>query len=140
MTTYVEVAQALVEAGYLSDADIAAAAVVLEDALIVEEAEDAETAAFDDMQVQDAVIAKAEDAADYDAALGDDEDEAIQEIIIDDALDAELEDKELIDDAEDVIDAAYGDAANALLSARLIDAANAEAVAVVISDTWIVED
>ena len=42
MTTYVEVAQTLVEPGYLSDADIEAAATVLADALLVAEAEDAE--------------------------------------------------------------------------------------------------
>jgi len=36
VTTYVEVAQALVSAGYLSDADVEAAAVVLSDALGVE--------------------------------------------------------------------------------------------------------
>ena len=41
MTTYVEVAQALVTAGYVSDADVDAAASVLGDTLVVESAQDA---------------------------------------------------------------------------------------------------
>ena len=39
MATYVEVAEALVSAGYLTEADLDAAADVLADALIVEAAE-----------------------------------------------------------------------------------------------------
>jgi len=138
MATYVDVAQALVEAGYLSDADIDAAAAILEDALIAETAEDIETAAFDDMQVQDAIIAEAEDAADYDAALGDDHDESVQEMIIDQAMDAKSDDMDIIKDAQAIIDAANADAANALLAAKLIDAANLDRVVVVISDTWVI--
>ena len=52
MTTYVEVAQGLVTAGYLSDADIEAAAAVLADALAVAEAQDAEAAARADIAFQ----------------------------------------------------------------------------------------
>lgn len=136
MATYVDIAQALAEAGYLSDADVVAAAAVLEDALIVEQAEDAESAAIADIRVQDAVIARAEDAADYDAALGDDEDESVQEMIIDQAMDAEFEDKNILKNAEAVIDAAYADAANALLAAELIDAANLDNAIVVIRNAW----
>jgi hypothetical protein len=51
-------------------------------------------------------------------------------------------DQELIDEgtvvaAEDAIDAAYTDAAAALLAAELIDEANLEAATVMISDTWV---
>ena len=48
MATYVEVAEALVSAGYLTEADLDAAADVLADALIVEAAEEVEAAAVDD--------------------------------------------------------------------------------------------
>jgi hypothetical protein len=44
VTTYVEVSQALVTAGYLSDANVEAAAAVRADALVVADAEDAEAA------------------------------------------------------------------------------------------------
>lgn len=67
MTTYIEVAQALVSSGYLSDADIEAA-------------------------------------------------------------------------AEDEIEAAYRDAASALLAAELIDEVNLDNVAAIIADVWIVEE
>ena len=48
MATYVEVAEALVTSGYLTEADLDAAADVLADALIVEAAEEVEAAAVDD--------------------------------------------------------------------------------------------
>jgi hypothetical protein len=55
-----------------------------------------------------------------------------------DAIDGEVVDAEVIELAEAIIDAAYVDAA--LLAAELIDEANLEAAAVVISDTWVVEE
>ena len=132
MTTYVEVAQGLVTAGYLSDADVEAAATVLADALVVAEAEDAEAAALDDEVFQEDVIAAGEDLADLDVGAGDFEDFAIQQEIIDDAEDQEFDDEAVI--------AAYIDAAAALVAAELIDEANAEAVAAMIADVWVVDD
>ena len=140
MTTYVEVAQGLVTAGYLSDADVEAAATVLADALVVAEAEDAEAAALDDEVFQEDVIAAGEDLADLDVGAGDFEDFAIQQEIIDDAEDQEFEDEAIIADAEATIAAAYIDAAAALVAAELIDEANAEAVAAMIADVWVVDD
>jgi hypothetical protein len=140
MTTYVEVSQALVTAGYLSDADVEAAAAVLADALVVAEAEDAEAAALDDEVFQEDVIAAAEDLADLDVDAGDFEDLAIQQEIIGDAEDEEFDDEAIIAGAEATIATAYADAAAALVAAELIDEAEADAVAGVITDVWVVDD
>lgn len=63
MTTYLEVAQAIVSAGYLSDADAQAAANILADALVVEVAEQAEADAILDEQDQEDLREQAEDWA-----------------------------------------------------------------------------
>ena len=139
MTTYVEVSQALVTAGYLSDADVEAAAAVLADALVVADAEAAEAAALDDEGFQERTIVAAEDLAELDAEADDFEDAAIQEEIIEEAEDLEFEDEGIIADAEATIAVAYADAAAALVAAELIDEANADAVAGVIADAWVVD-
>jgi len=139
MTTYAEVAHALVRAGYLSDADVEAAAAVLADALVVADAEDAKTAALEDEAFQEDTIAAALDLAELDAEADDFEDAAIQEEIIEEAEDLEFEDEAIIADAEAAIAAAYADAAAALVAAELIDGANADAVAGVIADVWVVD-
>ena len=139
MTTYVKVAQALVTGGYLTNADLDAAAAVLADALVVEEAEDAEDMALDDEAYQEGVIAGAEDMEDMDAQMGDYEDEEADEVIIADALDQEDVDEEIIAEAGDTIDAAYADAAAALLAAGYIDAGNVDAVIAAIGDVWVVD-
>jgi hypothetical protein len=136
MTTYVEVSQALVTAGYLGDADVEAATAVLADALVVGEAEAAEAAALDDEAFQEDVIAAAKRLADHDATAGDFEDFAIQQEIIEEAQDQRLEDQAIIADAEAAIAAAYANAAAALVAARLIDEASADAVVAVIADVW----
>ena len=168
MTTYVEVAGALVRAGYLTDADIEAAAAVLEnylivdaaedakaadveaaaavlaDALVVAEAEDAIEAALDDEAYQEGVIIKAEKWSDEDAAAGDFKGADIDNEVIAIAEDHELTDETIIGDeniivAEATIAAIYTDAAAALLAAELIDEANLDAVAAAIDDAWVVE-
>ena len=139
MTTYIEVAQALVSAGYLSEADIEAAVDVLEDALIIAEAEDAQDAASDDYSVQEDIVAEVENWAVEDAVAGNIDDLEGDEAIIEDALEQEEIDKGLMVEAETVIASAYLDAASALLEAELIDEANQQAVAGLISDTWVVE-
>jgi hypothetical protein len=139
MKTYVEVAQGLVTAGYLNDADVEAAAAVLADALVVAEAQDAEAAAVEDVAFQEEVIAAAKNLANLDVTAGDFEDFAIQQEIIDEAEDLELEDEAIIAAAEATIAAAYADAAAALVAAELIDAAYVDDVADAIADVWVVE-
>ncbi len=140
MATYVEVTDVLVSEGYLPDADIDAAIVVLTDALVVAEAEEIEAEAIVDIVYQEEVIEGATDLADDAAAVGDFETEALAEDGIEEALDAEDVDAEIIEVAEAVIDAAYVDAAAALVAAALIDEANAEAAAAAIAGVWVMED
>jgi hypothetical protein len=140
MTTYEEVAAALLNAGYLTDADVEAAAIVLADALVVDDALGAENAAITDEEYQEDVIADAEIWADEDAKDYDLEDEAMEDDVIAIAEDLIEDDKQAIAEAEITIAAAYTDAAAALLAAELIDEANLDSVAVVISDAWVVED
>ena len=140
MATYVEVTSALVSAGYLSAADIDAAIVVLTDALVVAEAEAAEGAATADYAAQEDLVAEAEVWANEDVAEGNYVSAEIDEGIIDEAVDQALDDEDAVIAAEAVIAAAYTDAAAALLAAELIDEANLEAAAALISDTWVVEE
>ena len=139
MTTYVQVSQALVTAGYLSDADVEAAAAVLADALVVVDAEAAEAAALEDEAFQKRTIAAALDLIKLDAEADDFEDAAIQGEIIQEAEELRSQDEAVVADAEAAIAAAYADAAAALVAAELIDGANAEAVAAVIAEVWVVD-
>ena len=139
MTTYIEVAQALVAAGYLSEADIEAAVDVLEDALIIADAEALQVAASEDYSAQEDIVAEVENWEVEDAVAGNIVDLEGDEAIIEDALEQEEIDKGLMVEAETVIASAYLDAASALLEAELIDEANQQAVAGLISDTWVVE-
>jgi hypothetical protein len=139
MTTYIEVAQALVSAGYLSEADIEAAAEVLEDDLIIADAEDVQDAASEDYSTQEDIVADVEHWAVEDASSGNDDALESDEAIIEDALDQEGIDKAIMVAAETETAAAYLDAASVLLAAELIDEANQQAVAGLISDTWVVE-
>ena len=61
MTTHIEVTEALVSAGYLSEADIDAAMEILADSLIVADAEETKAFAAADISYQERVIAKTED-------------------------------------------------------------------------------
>ena len=70
MSTHFELAQALANAGYVSDADIQAAADVLTDALIIEAAEEVEAEAMDDYNKQEDLIAKVANWAAEDAVAG----------------------------------------------------------------------
>lgn len=140
MTTYIEVAQALVSSGYLSEADIEAAADVLEDALIIADDEELQDAAADDYSTQEDIVAEAEVWESEDAAIGDYDSMEDDEDIIENALDQAEIDKEVMVAAEAEIDAAYLDAASALLAAKLVDEANRDAVAAIIADIWVVEE
>jgi hypothetical protein len=140
MTKYDEVVQALLSAGYLTDADLDAAAVILADALVVDEVEEIEAAAIEDYSAQEDLTAEAEVWASEDALEGDLATAEVDEEIIVDAVIQQEIDKEVVLEAEAVIAAAYTDAAAALLAAELIDEANAEAVAAMIADLWVVEE
>ncbi len=134
MTTYVEVAQALVTAGYVTDADLQAAADVLADALIIEAAEEAQDDASEDYAIQEDIVAEAEVWESEDAVVGDYDSVDDDEAVIEDALEQEEIDKEVVLEAEASIDAACTDAGAALLAAALIDEANLEQVVAVIHE------
>ncbi len=140
MTTTVEVANALVSAGYLTDAEVEAAAAVLADALVVADAEETIDAALDDEAYQEGVIVEAEERSDEDAAVLDFEDADIEDGVIAEAEDREVVDEQIIAEAEDTIAVAYSDAAAALLAAELIDEADLDDVAEAIADVWVVDD
>ena len=133
MTTE-EVTLVLVNAGYLSEADVDAAVVVLHDALVIDAAEDAQAEAAEDYSTQQDLVAEAEVWASEDAAEGDIESALVDDEIIEEAQDQMEVDKEVMVEAEVVIEAAYSDVAAALLAAELIDEAELEAVAVVIAN------
>jgi len=136
MTTYLEVAQALVRAGYVSDADIDAAVRVLGDALVTQAAQDAMAEALADEAYQEGLIADAEAMANVDAEMGTYEDEEMDMETIEDAQVRVDADQGVIANAQNWMAAAYRDAVAAPLAAELIDEANADAVAEVIADVW----
>ena len=139
MTTYLEVAQALVRAGYVSDADIDAAASVLEAALVIESAQDAVAEALADEVYQEGLIADAGAMADLDAEMGTYEDEEMDMETIEDAQVRVDADEGVIANAQNWMAAAYRDAAAALLAAELVDEANLDDVAGVIASVWVAD-
>jgi hypothetical protein len=136
MATFEEVANALVASGYMTEADVAAAVVVLDDVLVMADAAEIEGAAIVDLDSQEAVIEEAGTLAQQAAAEGDREAEAAAEEAIEAALDAVAADVAAIEAAVEVIDAAYLDAATALATAELIDEAKVEEAAAVIAGVW----
>jgi hypothetical protein len=134
LPTYIELAQELANAGYVSDADIQAAADILTDAFVIDAAEAVEAEAMDDYNKQEDLIAKAENWVAEDAVAGDVELAEIDTDIIVDAADQAMADRDTVLAAEVVIEAAYEDAAAALLAAEIIDEANAAAVAALLAD------
>ena len=137
MTTYAEVAQALVAAGYLTEADLDAAAVVLADTLLVEEAQREEADALKDEAAQQELIAGLTIEASTDSAIGDYVGHQVAEGEIVKARAEQDEDEAILENAQATIAYAYNDAAAALLAAALIDEANAEAVAAAIAEAWV---
>jgi len=140
MITTVEVAKALVTAGYLTDADLEAAANILADTLIIEAAEDDEAGAMDDYSDQEDLIAEAEVWQAEDALAGDFEGAAQDADILADAEIQKEIDKEVVKESETLIAAAHRGAAAALVAAELIDEANLSQVATVIADVWVFEE
>jgi len=139
MATTVKVAEVLVKEGYLTEADLEAAAEILSDALIVEAAEEVEAEAMDDYADQEDLIAEAEVWEAEDALKGDIEGAVLDDDVIADAEIQKEIDKEVVVESEAVIAAAYTDAAAALVAAELIDEADLSPVAAVIEEVWTIE-
>ncbi len=137
MTTYLEVTQALISAGLLSEADREAAVAILRDHLIVAEAEETKAFAEEDMDYQDKVIADARDLAETYLEMGQIEDRFIQADVINAATSLKESDMDKIDEADAYIAMAYEEAAAALLAALLIDEANVEATINIITEIWV---
>ena len=140
MTTYAEVAQALVAAGYLSEADLDAAAVVLANTLLVEEAQREEADALKDEATQQDLIAGLTIEASTDSAIGDYVGQKVAEGEIVKARAEQDEDEAIIENAEATIAYAYNDAAAALLAAELIDEGDLDDVAAAIAGLWAVKE
>lgn len=140
MTTYSEITQALVTAGYLSEADTEAALEVLADSLIVADAEETKAFAVADIAHQEEIITKTEDLVEMDYEMGEVEDRFVQAEVLNSAAALKDSDLTMIDQANAAITAAYEDAAAALLAAELIDEANLEAVTSVINDVWVISE
>jgi len=140
MTKIVEVSEALVTAGYLTEADREAAAAVLADALIVKAAEEDEAEAMDDYSDQEDLIAEAEVWEAEDALVGDSEGaDQDADMLADAEIQKEI-DEEVVKESETLITAAYLDAAAALVATELIDKAYLSPVAAVIADVWVTEE
>jgi hypothetical protein len=140
MTTYAEVTQALVAAGYLTETDLDAAAVVLANTLLVEEAQREEADALKDEAAQQELIAGLEIEASTDGAIGDYVGQRVAQDLIVKARAEQDEDEAILENAQATIAFAYNDAAAALLAAELIDEADLDDVSGAIADLWIVEE
>lgn len=134
MTTYMEVVQALIKAGYLNDTDVDAATKVLVHASIATttSAKKTKAAALADKAYQHEMIAQAADLITDDEVISDYEDEEDQIKTIEEAEEQLTADEATVTAAEATITGVYHDAAAALMTAGLIDAANVEAVVGVI--------
>ena len=138
MTAHNQLAQALVSAGYLSEADVKAAAAVLAEHLEVEivEAEDTLSFATKDLAYQKQVIDHAEEMAEEDLSMEDIEDRFVQAEVIESAYSLTEKDVELIKHADEEIAVAFKNASGDLVTARLIDKSNRRAVAALLAEVW----
>lgn len=138
MATYLELAQALVSAGYVSEEQVAATAAVLAEHLEVEimDAEDTREFATKDLAYQQKVIDDAEEMAEEDLSMGDISDRFVQAEVIESAHSLAEKDLELIKRADKELAIAFKNACGALVTARLIDKSNAENAAALLADAW----
>lgn len=136
MTMTVEMAEILVNAGFLSETDIQTAAALLADALKTEDAEARLAAAISDEADQEQWIAGASAMAEQDAVMGDKKDLEVDRAILQDAINQEQVDERIIRDTEKKITVAYHAAAAALARAGLIDKRQRQEVAGLIADNW----
>jgi membrane-bound lytic murein transglycosylase B len=138
MATYLELAQALVSAGYLSKEQVETAAAVLAEHLEVEivGAEDTREFAKKDLAYQQKVIDDAEEMAEEDLSMGDIGDRFVQAEVIESAHSLAEKDLELLKRAGKELAIAFKNASDALVTARLIDKSNAEAAAALLAEAW----
>lgn len=136
MTTYKELAQALVSAGYLSKKDVKKATAVLAENLDVADAEDTKTFAIKDLAYQKKVVDHAEEMAEEDLSMGDIGDRFIQAGVIESAAALAAKDAKLLKRADEELLVAFKNASGELLTARLIKKSDVEAAAVAMADAW----
>jgi len=136
MTTTVEIAEILVNAGFLSEKDIQAAVALLEKTLETGDTEARLAAAIRDEADQENMIAGARDMTEQDAAIGDKKDLKVDRAILQDALNQEQVDESIVRGAEKKITRAYHAAAAALAKAGLIDKRHRQEVAELRADEW----
>jgi len=139
MKTYGELAQAFVVAGLLRQADVGAAAGILADTLVIDEAKEAAAAAIADMYDQEDVKLEAAVWAEEDSTAGDWDAVDDDADIIDKAEEKELADQDILTAAGDEIAATFSDATAALIAARLVDETDYDAAVELIRDIWVVD-
>ena len=137
MSTMIEVAQALVKAGYLTNADVEAAADVLAETLIATDAVEARATALADQADQENMKAGASEFARQDAAAGNKKDLSIDQAIIQDAINKEQVDQSIIKHAEAEISRQCNQAAKALAAAGLIDKSYLKFAAELVNEVWV---
>lgn len=130
MTSYERVTKTLVSDGYLSEADVDAAIAVLKGELRVAEAAELEAESMADLEVEQELIDEASDLAAEAERVGDTKTEAVAAEVLEEGLGSVAMDAEVIETAEEVIEAAYLNAAAALVEAELINNADQEAMVV----------
>lgn len=128
MTEYEDIAQGLVDYGYLDETDLEAAADLLADALDIDEAE------------RNEAILEAEAAADTAIAADDVPIETIYQVEVHDDVMNVAADAEDMAAGDAIAALPFARAADALLAADLIDDFNTEAVASLIAEYWIEEE
>ena len=137
MTSYQDIAQTLVEAGYLTPIDKTAAAEVLAKTLTAVNAVQARAAALADQVEQENMIAGAAEFMQQDAAAGDKEDLSIDRAILQDARNKAEVDQSTIKHADAKISRQCKRAAKALVSAGLLDKTYRKYAAEVIQETLV---
>ena len=125
MTDYAEIAQALVDYGYVDETDLEAVADVLADNLVLDENE------------RDEAILEAEAAADTLVATDDVPLETIYQVEVHDDVLNLAGGAGILAGGDAIFAAAFVKAADSLLAADLIDEINAEAVVSRIAEFWI---
>lgn len=136
MTTYVEVAEALVTAGYLTDKKIEAAAALMADTLQISDFEASLEAAIHDETDQERMISGARDMLEQDSETGDKKNLKVDRAILRDAINQEKVDESVARGAEKKIARACHAATVALEKAGLIDKRHRQEVAELIADKW----
>jgi hypothetical protein len=136
MTTHKELAQALVDSGFLSKKDVKKATAVLVENLDVADAEDTKKFATKDLAYQKRVIDHAEEMAEEDLSTLDFEDRFVQAEVIESAATLAEKDVWLIQQADEELLVAFNNASGALVTARLIKQSDLEAAAAAMSNVW----